>query len=151
MRSVGSTDVSRFDGTYEREHDNEIAGVRLRVPMMAIHTIAAGGGSILHFDGARFRVGPDSAGADPGPMSYRRGGPLTVTDANVFTGKLQPDLFPRIFGTARDEPLDVARVKDGFARLAQMPNFQPRRYRLGSPRAALLLSAPAFVARVCPS
>ena len=114
-----STDVSRFDGVYEREHDNEIAGVRLRVPMMAIHTIAAGGGSILHFDGARFRVGPDSAGADPGPMSYRRGGPLTITDANVMTGKLQPDFFPRIFGTARDEPLDVADVKGGFARLAQ--------------------------------
>jgi len=114
-----STDVSRFDGSYERERDNEIAGVRLRVPMMAIHTIAAGGGSVLHFDGARFRVGPDSAGADPGPMSYRRGGPLTVTDANVMTGKLQPDFFPRIFGPARNEPLDAARVKDGFAKLAR--------------------------------
>jgi 5-oxoprolinase (ATP-hydrolysing) len=114
-----STDVSRFDGTYERQHDNEIAGVRLRVPMMAINTIAAGGGSILHFDGARFRVGPDSAGADPGPMSYRRGGPLTVTDANVMAGKLQPDFFPRIFGNARDEPLDDVRVKEGFAGLAQ--------------------------------
>jgi 5-oxoprolinase (ATP-hydrolysing) len=114
-----STDVSRFDGAYEREHDNEIAGVHLRVPMMAIHTIAAGGGSVLHFDRARFRVGPDSAGADPGPMSYRRGGPLTVTDANVMTGKLQPDFFPRIFGPARNEPLDAARVKDDFARLAR--------------------------------
>ncbi|HLY06560.1 MAG TPA: hydantoinase B/oxoprolinase family protein [Rhizomicrobium sp.] len=114
-----STDVSRFEGTYERQHENEIAGVRLRVPMMAIHTIAAGGGSILHFDGARFRVGPDSAGADPGPMSYRRGGPLTVTDANVMTGKLQPDFFPRIFGTARNEPLDDAAVREGFAQLAR--------------------------------
>src|SRR5947209_1767790 len=102
-----STDVSRVEGVYERNRDNEVAGVRLRVPMMAIHTIAAGGGSILHYDGARFRVGPDSAGANPGPMSYRRGGPLTVTDANVMTGKLQPDLFPHIFGDGRNEPLDA--------------------------------------------
>jgi len=114
-----STDVSRFDGTYERNHDNEIAGVRLRVPMMAIHTIAAGGGSILHYDGARFRVGPDSAGADPGPMSYRRGGPLTVTDANVMTGKVQPDFFPRIFGADRNQALDAECVRDAFARLAR--------------------------------
>jgi 5-oxoprolinase (ATP-hydrolysing) len=114
-----STDVSRFDGTYERNHDNEIAGVRLRVPMMAIHTIAAGGGSILHYDGARFRVGPDSAGADPGPMSYRRGGPLTVTDANVMTGKVQPDFFPRIFGEDRNRALDAECVRDAFARLAR--------------------------------
>src|SRR5580698_2780845 len=83
-----STDVSRFDGTFERVYEAEVAGIRLRVPMMAIHTVAAGGGSILHYDGARFRVGPDSAGADPGPTCYRRGGPLAVTDANVMTGKL---------------------------------------------------------------
>jgi 5-oxoprolinase (ATP-hydrolysing) len=114
-----STDVSRFDGVYERNHDNEIAGVRLRVPMMAIHTIAAGGGSILHYDGARFRVGPESAGASPGPMSYRGGGPLTVTDANVMTGKLQPEFFPKIFGSARNEPLDAGSVRDGFGRLAR--------------------------------
>ncbi|HEX3429639.1 MAG TPA: hydantoinase B/oxoprolinase family protein [Rhizomicrobium sp.] len=114
-----STDVSRFDGIYERNRENEIAGVRLRVPMMAIHTIAAGGGSILHYDGARFRVGPDSAGADPGPMSYRSGGPLTVTDANVMTGKLQPEFFPRIFGAEHDQSLDAAFVRDAFARLAQ--------------------------------
>jgi 5-oxoprolinase (ATP-hydrolysing) len=114
-----STDVSRFDGVYERNQENEIAGVRLRVPMMAVHTIAAGGGSILHFDGARFRVGPDSAGADPGPMSYRRGGPLTVTDANVMTGKLQPEYFPKMFGTTRDQPLDGSGVREGFAQLAR--------------------------------
>ncbi len=113
-----STDVSRFDGIYERNLDNEVAGVRLRVPMMAIHTIAAGGGSVLHFDGARFRVGPDSAGADPGPMSYRNGGPLTVTDANVMTGKLQPENFPGIFGSARDQSLDAESVRVAFAELA---------------------------------
>src|SRR5581483_7946617 len=85
-----STDVSHFDGDYERAFETEVAGVRMRAPMMLIHTVAAGGGSILHYDGARFRVGPDSAGAHPGPKSYRRGGPLTVTDANVMTGKLIP-------------------------------------------------------------
>ena len=111
-----STDVSRFDGIYERNHDNQVAGVRLRVPMMAIHTIAAGGGSILHYDGARFRVGPDSAGSNPGPMSYRGGGPLTVTDANVMTGKLQPENFPRIFGGARDQSLDAESVREAFSR-----------------------------------
>jgi 5-oxoprolinase (ATP-hydrolysing) len=113
-----STDVSRFDGAYERNHENEVAGVRLRAPMMAIHTIAAGGGSILHYDGARFRVGPDSAGSSPGPMSYRDGGPLTVTDANVMTGKLQPDNFPRIFGATRDQGLDTESVRGAFAQLA---------------------------------
>ena len=103
-----STDVSRFDGAYERVYETEVAGVRLRVPMLAIHTVAAGGGSILHYDGARFRVGPDSAGADPGPMCYRRGGPLCVTDANVMVGKLRPEFFPHIFGPSADEPLDDA-------------------------------------------
>ncbi|MGH6879102.1 MAG: hydantoinase/oxoprolinase family protein, partial [Rhizomicrobium sp.] len=114
-----STDVSRFDGIYERNHENEIAGVRLRVPMMAIHTIAAGGGSILHYDGARFRVGPDSAGAAPGPMSYRGGGPLTVTDANVMMGKLQPGNFPKIFGSGHNQPLDAESVRGAFVRLAR--------------------------------
>jgi len=113
-----STDVSRFDGVYDRVYETEVAGVRLRVPMMAIHTVAAGGGSILHYDGARFRVGPDSAGADPGPMCYRRGGPLTVTDANVMTGKLSPDYFPRLFGPDADAPLDDGAVRAGFAVLA---------------------------------
>ncbi len=113
-----STDVSRFDGVYDRVYETEVAGVRLRVPMMAIHTVAAGGGSILHYDGARFRVGPDSAGADPGPMCYRRGGPLTVTDANVMTGKLSPEYFPRLFGPNADAPLDDEAVRAGFAALA---------------------------------
>ena len=93
-----STDVSHFAGEYERTFETEVAGVRMRAPMMLIHTVAAGGGSILHFDGARFRVGPDSAGANPGPKCYRRGGPLAVTDANVMVGKLIPDFFPKIFG-----------------------------------------------------
>ena len=97
-----STDVSHFDGEYERAFETEVAGVRMRAPMMLIHTVAAGGGSILHFDGARFRVGPDSAGANPGPACYRRGGPLTVTDANVMAGKLIPDFFPKIFGPAQN-------------------------------------------------
>ena len=85
-----STDVAHFDGEFERAFETEVAGVRMRAPMMSIHTVAAGGGSILHFDGARFRVGPDSAGADPGPSCYRRGGPLAVTDANLMMGKLDP-------------------------------------------------------------
>ncbi len=114
-----STDVSRFDGTYERVYESEIAGVRLRAPMMAVHTVAAGGGSILHFDGARFRVGPDSAGADPGPRSYRGGGPLSVTDANVMTGKLAPDLFPKIFGPKGDQALDAENVRTAFTKLAK--------------------------------
>ena len=104
-----STDVSHFDGEYERAFETEVAGVRMRAPMMLIHTVAAGGGSILHFDGARFRVGPDSAGANPGPKCYRRGGPLAVTDANVMVGKLIPDFFPKIFGPAQNQPLDAAR------------------------------------------
>ncbi len=113
-----STDVSHFDGEYERAFETEIAGVRMRAPMMLIHTVAAGGGSILHFDGARFRVGPDSAGANPGPMCYRRGGPLAVTDANVMVGKLIADFFPKIFGTAQDQPLDASAVRTAFTQLA---------------------------------
>ncbi|HEY4113095.1 MAG TPA: hydantoinase/oxoprolinase family protein, partial [Rhizomicrobium sp.] len=113
-----STDVSRFDGTYERVYETEVAGVRLRVPMMAIHTVAAGGGSILHYDGARFRAGPDSAGSDPGPKCYRRGGPLCVTDANVMLGKLKPEFFPQIFGPRADQPLDADAVRAAFGELA---------------------------------
>jgi 5-oxoprolinase (ATP-hydrolysing) len=113
-----STDVSHYDGEYERAFETEVAGVRMRAPMMRIHTVAAGGGSILHFDGARFRVGPDSAGANPGPTCYRRGGPLAVTDANVMAGKLIPDFFPKIFGPAQDQPLDDGAVRDAFATLA---------------------------------
>ena len=114
-----STDVSHFAGEYERTFETEVAGVRMRAPMMLIHTVAAGGGSILHFDGARFRVGPDSAGANPGPACYRRGGPLAVTDANVMVGKLIPDFFPKIFGPLQNEPLDADAVRSAFATLAE--------------------------------
>ncbi|MBV8616192.1 MAG: hydantoinase B/oxoprolinase family protein, partial [Acetobacteraceae bacterium] len=113
-----STDVALYAGAFERAFETEVAGVRMRAPMMAINTVAAGGGSILHFDGARFRVGPDSAGADPGPACYRRGGPLTVTDANVCVGKIQPAHFPAIFGPAGDARLDADTVRARFAALA---------------------------------
>jgi 5-oxoprolinase (ATP-hydrolysing) len=113
-----STDVCHFDGVYERTFESVVAGVRVRAPMMLIHTVAAGGGSILFYDGARFRVGPDSAGANPGPACYRRGGPLTVTDANVMVGKLVPAFFPKIFGPTQDQPLDAEVVREGFAALA---------------------------------
>ncbi len=113
-----STDVSHWSGAYERTFDAQVAGVRVRAPMMQIHTVAAGGGSILHFDGARFRVGPDSAGANPGPASYRRGGPLAVTDCNVMLGRLNPDFFPRIFGRNADHKLDREIVAGKFAALA---------------------------------
>jgi len=114
-----STDVSHFAGTYERSFETTVAGVRLRAPMMNIHTVAAGGGSICRFDGARFRVGPESAGANPGPASYRRGGPLTITDCNVMTGKLQPEVFPAVFGPRADERLDSEAVRARFAILAE--------------------------------
>ncbi|MFM7423857.1 MAG: hydantoinase B/oxoprolinase family protein [Elainella sp.] len=113
-----STDVSHYNGEYERTFETEVAGVRLRAPMMAIHTVAAGGGSILGFDGARYRVGPDSAGADPGPACYRRGGPLTVTDCNVMVGKVQPDFFPAVFGADGNLPLDSGTVRQQFEQLA---------------------------------
>ena len=113
-----STDVALYAGQFERVFDAEVAGVEMRVPMMAMETIAAGGGSILHFDGARYRVGPDSAGADPGPACYRRGGPLTVTDANLLVGKIQPAHFPAIFGPQGNQPLDRAAVEQGFVELA---------------------------------
>ncbi|MCX3064260.1 hydantoinase B/oxoprolinase family protein [Streptomyces beihaiensis] len=113
-----STDVSHFAGAYERVLTTQIAGVRLRAPMLDIHTVAAGGGSVLHFDGSRYRVGPDSAGANPGPACYRGGGPLTVTDANVALGRVQPDHFPRVFGPDGDQPLDDGLVRERFAALA---------------------------------
>jgi 5-oxoprolinase (ATP-hydrolysing) len=113
-----STDVSHYAGEYERTFDTEVAGIRVRAPMMSIHTIAAGGGSIVRFDGARLRVGPDSAGANPGPASYGRGGPLTVTDANVFLGRIQAEFFPRVFGPRADETLDRDTVERRFAELA---------------------------------
>src|SRR6202050_5613603 len=114
-----STDVSHFAGEYERAFETEVAGVRMRAPMMLIHTVAAGGGSILPFDGARFRVGPDSAGANPGPKCYRRGGPLAVTDANVMVGKLIADFFPKIFGPQQNMTLDADAVHESFAKLAK--------------------------------
>ncbi len=113
-----STDVSHYAGHYERTFETEVAGVRMRAPMMRIHTVAAGGGSIITFDGQRFRVGPESAGADPGPACYRRGGPLAVTDANLMVGKLLPEFFPRVFGPSADEPLDAEVVRRKFAELA---------------------------------
>jgi 5-oxoprolinase (ATP-hydrolysing) len=113
-----STDVSHFAGEFEREYETQVAGVRIRAPMLSIHTVAAGGGSILHFDGSRYRAGPDSAGADPGPACYRRGGPLTVTDANVLLGRIQPDHFPRVFGPRGDQPLDADIAKAKFTELS---------------------------------
>jgi 5-oxoprolinase (ATP-hydrolysing) len=114
-----STDVSHFAGEYERAFDTEVGGVRIRAPMMSIHSIAAGGGSIIRFDGARLRVGPESAGASPGPASYRRAGPLTITDANVLLGRIQPDFFPRVFGPEANESLDADIVARRFSELAE--------------------------------
>jgi 5-oxoprolinase (ATP-hydrolysing) len=114
-----STDVTHFAGDYERAFDTEVAGVRLRAPMMSIHTVAAGGGSICGFDGTRFRVGPESAGANPGPASYRRGGPVTVTDCNVMVGKIQAEFFPKVLGPHGDLPLDTEVVRDKFEKLAE--------------------------------
>ncbi|SDX75149.1 hydantoinase B/oxoprolinase family protein [Roseicitreum antarcticum] len=120
-----STDVAHSAGEYERAFDTEVAGVRIRAPMMRIHTVAAGGGSILHADTGRFRVGPDSAGANPGPACYRRGGPLTVTDANVMLGKLRPEFFPRVFGPDQDEALDADVVAAQFAEIAAREGKSP--------------------------
>ncbi|MBE7940849.1 MULTISPECIES: hydantoinase B/oxoprolinase family protein [Ramlibacter] len=120
-----STDVSHFAGEFEREFETQVAGVRMRAPMMSIHTVAAGGGSILAFDGARFRVGPHSAGANPGPACYRRGGPLAVTDANVMLGKIQPRWFPPVFGPQGDEPLSHEASALKFAELAERTGRSP--------------------------
>jgi 5-oxoprolinase (ATP-hydrolysing) len=114
-----STDVSHYAGVFEREFETQVAGVRMRAPMMSIHTVAAGGGSLLQFDGARLRVGPQSAGAHPGPASYRRGGPLAVTDANVMVGKVQPDFFPKVFGPQANEALDAQAVQQQFDTLSK--------------------------------
>ncbi|HOO90147.1 MAG TPA: hydantoinase/oxoprolinase family protein, partial [Syntrophales bacterium] len=113
-----STDVSHYAGDYERSFETMVAGVRMRAPMMHIHTVAAGGGSILNFDGTRYRVGPQSAGANPGPACYRRGGPLTVTDCNVMLGKIHPEYFPKVFGPEGNQPLDSDAVTMGFRHLA---------------------------------
>jgi 5-oxoprolinase (ATP-hydrolysing) len=113
-----STDVAHYNGEYERSFETSVAGIRMRAPMMHIHTVAAGGGSILHFDGSRYRVGPDSAGANPGPACYRRGGPLAVTDCNIMLGKIQPEFFPKVFGPKSDLPLDAETVRRKFLALA---------------------------------
>lgn len=113
-----STDVAHYAGEFERNYETSVAGVRLAVPMLNIHTVAAGGGSVLTFDGASMRVGPESAGSSPGPACYRRGGPLTVTDANVMVGKLRPEYFPRIFGAAHDQPIDAEIVQQKFQDMA---------------------------------
>ncbi|MEZ5702868.1 MAG: hydantoinase B/oxoprolinase family protein [Burkholderiaceae bacterium] len=120
-----STDVSHYAGAFEREFETQVAGVRMRAPMMSIHTVAAGGGSILSFDGSRFRVGPESAGANPGPASYRRGGPLAVTDANVMLGKIQPQYFPKVFGPQANEPLSLSAVQARFHELAAKTGRSP--------------------------
>ena len=117
-----STDVSHYAGQFEREFETQVAGIRMRAPMMSIHTVAAGGGSLLQFDGARLRVGPQSAGANPGPASYRRGGPLAVTDANVLVGKVQPDFFPAVFGPEGNQRLDKQAVVEHFANLSNQMN-----------------------------
>ena len=114
-----STDVSHYAGEFERQYETQVAGVRMRAPMLSIHTVAAGGGSILHFDGSRYRVGPDSAGAHPGPACYRRGGPLTVTDANLLLGRIQAGHFPRVFGETGDQPLDTEVTRSLFASLSR--------------------------------
>lgn len=119
-----STDVTHYDGSFERSFETEVAGVRIRAPMMDIHTVAAGGGSVLTFDGSRYRVGPNSAGANPGPVCYGRGGPLAVTDCNVMLGKIQPEFFPHVFGPNADQPLDVKAVHKRFAELAQTITVQ---------------------------
>ncbi|MEJ8629631.1 hydantoinase/oxoprolinase family protein [Sphingomonas sp. I4] len=140
-----STDVTLYAGRFERVLDAEVAGVEMRVPMMAIDTIAAGGGSILHYDGARFRVGPDSAGANPGPACYRHGGPLTVTDANVLVGKIHPAHFPAVFGPNGDEPLDAEATARGFAALvAQTGIADPRRIAEGFIEVAVAQMAAAI-------
>ncbi len=118
-----STDVSHYAGEYERDFETQVAGVRMRTPIMRIHTVAAGGGSIVHFDGSRFRVGPDSAGAKPGPVCYRQNGPLTITDCNVMLGKLNPRFFPKVFGKSGQEPLDETSVKQQFTQLAKQVNL----------------------------
>ena len=113
-----STDVCHYAGAYERSFETEVAGVRMRAPMMDIHTVAAGGGSVLSFKDGRYQVGPESAGANPGPACYRRGGPLTVTDCNVLLGKLNPDHFPAVFGPDANQPLDLEAVREEFSKLA---------------------------------
>lgn len=119
-----STDVSHYSGEFEKAFETEVAGVRMRAPMMKIHTVAAGGGSVLNYDGSRFKVGPQSAGANPGPCCYRKGGPLTVTDANVMLGRVQPEHFPKVFGKNQDLPLDQAVVQEKFKAIAEAADVE---------------------------
>ncbi|AFY55847.1 N-methylhydantoinase A/acetone carboxylase, beta subunit [Rivularia sp. PCC 7116] len=135
-----STDVAHFNGEYERQLENEIAGARMRVPVLAIHTIAAGGGSILSFDGSSYRVGPESAGSNPGPACYRRGGKLAVTDANVMLGKIHPQYFPAVFGKDGNSPLDKDIVTEKFIQLAQDIETATGNYRTPEQVAAGFIS-----------
>ncbi|WP_438969591.1 hydantoinase B/oxoprolinase family protein [Methylophaga sp.] len=139
-----STDVSHYAGEFEREFETQVAGIRLRAPMMRIHTIAAGGGSVLDYDGARLRVGPDSAGANPGPACYRRGGPLTVTDANVLLGKIQADFFPKVFGPEADQLLDAGIVEEKFSLLASQTGLDKEAVAEGCIRIAVQQMANAI-------
>ncbi len=132
-----STDVSHFAGTYERTSERAVAGVRVRAPMLEIHTVAAGGGSICHFDGSRFRVGPDSAGAVPGPACYRRGGPLTITDCNVMLGKIRPEHFPAVFGSDGDAPIDTDASLARVSEIAERAGMEPRAVAEGFVRIAV--------------
>ncbi len=139
-----STDVSHYAGQFEREFETQVAGIRMRAPMMSIHTVAAGGGSLLQFDGARLRVGPQSAGANPGPASYRRGGPLAVTDANVLVGKVQPDFFPAVFGSEGNQRLDANAVVAKFSALSLQMNRSPESIADGFLRIAVQQMANAI-------
>ncbi|MDA8520574.1 hydantoinase B/oxoprolinase family protein [Acidovorax sp. NCPPB 4044] len=139
-----STDVSHFAGEFEREFETQVAGVRMRAPMMGIHTVASGGGSLLGYDGARFRVGPESAGAHPGPACYRRGGPLAVTDANVMVGKIQPAHFPHVFGPAANAPLDAGVVRERFGDWAARTGRAPEDVAHGFIRIAVQQMANAI-------
>src|SRR6202047_2884103 len=133
-----STDVTHFAGEFERRVETEVAGVRICAPMMYIHTVAAGGGSICRFDGSRLRVGPESAGANPGPVCYRRNGPLTVTDCNVMLGRVPPDFFPKIFGPNGDLPIDIELVRERFRNLvSEIGNLSPERLASGFLRIAV--------------
>ncbi len=142
-----STDVSHYAGQYERDSEARVAGTRIRAPMMRIHTVAAGGGSICRFDGVRFQVGPESAGAQPGPACYRRGGPLTVTDCNLLLGKLQPGHFPNVFGQQGNAPLDIEIVRARFAQLvAEVEAATGRRYSVQEAAEGFLTIAVANMA-----
>ncbi len=141
-----STDVSHYAGEFERQYETQVAGVRMRAPMLSIHTVAAGGGSVLHFDGSRYRVGPESAGAVPGPAAYRSGGGLTVTDANIMLGRIQPAHFPSVFGESGDQPLDAGIVREQFAALAERigaATGRPSRSRGSGESAARASMSPA--------